>query len=96
MTKEIIRVTCPCCGMMTDLEQIARADAEKPAEVRLFVQKLGGKKPAETSPEAPYHKKGRGKAPGYIEYQDITESSPEQVAKLRDWFEARAKQFLKS
>lgn len=41
--KEVLRVRCPVCGMMTDLEQMAKAEAEKPTEVRLFLQKFGGK-----------------------------------------------------
>jgi hypothetical protein len=79
--------------MMTDLDRMAKAD-EKPAEVRLFVQKIGGKQAVPHIDGEPYKKIGRGKAPGYNVYEDITETAPEQVAKVRAWFAKRAKSFL--
>lgn len=91
--KEIIRVRCPCCSMMTDLDRMAMAD-DTPAEVRLYIQKIGGKKPAEQGAE--YKKIGRGKAPGVNIYEDITDSSPDQVAKVAEFFKRRAEEFLKS
>jgi len=88
--KEILRVRCPICGMMPSLDNLAHA-AEKDAEIRVLVQRIGGKKPASEGEE--FKKKGRGKAPGWIEYEDITEQASDQVERLKTFFDKRIAEF---
>ena len=88
--KEILRVRCPICGMMPSLDNLAQT-AEKEAEIRLYMQKIYGKKPAPAGEE--FKKKGRGKAPGWIEYEDITEQAPDQVDRLKTFFDKRIAEF---
>ena len=85
---------CPLCGMMPFLENLEKTDKEKPAKVRVFLLKFGGKKPAVPVEGGLYKKKGRGSAPGYMELLEVTEDYPEQVSKLSNFFEGRAIQFL--
>ncbi len=94
---EKIRITCPICGQMTDLKQMENAEEKKPTEVRLFLQKFGGKIAAEDPNQALFHpkKKKKGSAKGYIEYIDITGDQPEEVAKLKMWFDKRVAEYLK-
>ena len=93
---EKIRITCPICGQMTDLKQMENAEEKKPTEVRLYLQKFGGKVPAEDPNQALFQlkKKKKGSAKGYIEYIDITGDQPEEVAKLKTWFDKRVKEYL--
>lgn len=91
--KEFIRVRCPVCGMMPSEENLEKGK-ENLAEVRIFIMRVGGKAPA--TPKSGfehYEKKGRGKAPGFIEYEDVTKKEPELVQKYQDYFLKRAKQF---
>ena len=93
MSKEKLRVRCPCCGQMTDLDRMAEV-SENPAEVQVFLQTMGGKLPA-PQVEGEFKKVGRGKAPGLMTYEEITEKmEPGQRATIRDWFTSRAKAFL--
>ena len=92
---EKIRVRCPVCGQMTDLEQMEKAEEDKPTEVRLFLQKFGGKVASEDQGAMLFTKKKRGSAKGFIEYLDITKTQPEEVAKLKTWFDKRVKEYLK-
>jgi len=94
MVKEKIRVMCPMCGMMPFLQNLEQTVKEKPAEVRLYLLKFGGKLPAVKTTEEGYKKKGRGTAPGYMEYIDITDQYPNQVLAIADFFKKRAKIFL--
>ena len=43
----------------------------------------------------PFPKKKRGSAKGFIEYIDITDAQPEEVAKLKTWFDKRVAEYLK-
>jgi len=89
--REVIRVRCPCCGMMPRLEQLANVDEKKP-EVRIFVQKFGGKKPVEKTEE--WKKTGRGKAPGFMSYEDITDTmEADQLKTITDWFVKRMEEY---
>ena len=86
---------CPLCGMIPFLENLEQTAKEKPADVRIFLLKFGGKlPPGPVEVEAEPKKKGRGKAPGYMEMVDITEQVPEQLSQVRKFFADRAKQFL--
>ena len=85
---ERIRVRCPFCGMHPFLEDLLKTAEEKPAEVRIFVLKFGGKKPAVPNGEIP-QKKGRGKAPGQMELIDITDQVPDEVKKFQVFFDER-------
>lgn len=89
---EKLRIKCPCCGFVTDLESLAEA-AKKPAEVRVILQKFGGKKPVMATGEIPKKTK-QGGAPGYNEYTDITDQVPDQVLKMEEFFKDRAMAFL--
>ena len=88
--KEILRVRCPICSMLPTLDNLAHA-SEKEAEIRLYTQRIYGKKPAPPGEEI--KKKGRGKAPGWIEYEDITEQVPDQVERLKTFFDKRIAEF---
>lgn len=91
---EKLRIRCPFCGMHPTLEVLDQTVKEKPAEVRIFLQKYGGKLPAPVEGKAVYEKKGRGSAPGYMEWVEITGQVPEQVAAMEELFRARVKLFL--
>ena len=92
---EKIRVRCPVCGSMPDLDQLVHTEKNKPAKIRIFLQKFGGKVAAEDQGAMPYPKKKRGSAPGYMEYIDITDTSPEEVAKVKVWFDKRVAEYQK-
>lgn len=92
---EKIRVRCPVCGQMTDLEQMENAEENKPTEVRLFLQKFGGKVVADDQGASLFQKKKKGSAKGYMEYIDITDAQPAEVAKLRAWFDKRVAEYQK-
>jgi hypothetical protein len=77
--KKFTRVRCPVCGMLPTLKNLDEAK-ERPAEIRIIVQRIYGKKKADKS-EGEFKKKGRGSAPGWIEYEDVTDSMPEIVKK---------------
>jgi len=91
---ERIRVRCPVCGSMPTLPQLVQTEEEKPAKIRVFLQKFGGKVAAEDQGAMAFGKKKRGSAPGYMEYIDITDASPEEVAKVKTWFDKRVKEYL--
>jgi hypothetical protein len=91
MPKEIIRVRCPACGMMPTLDNLAYTDKEKPAEVRIFIQTLGGKAKAPPLEEGTYKKRKRGSAPGLMEYTDVTDQYPDQVKEMQAFFDKRIK-----
>lgn len=95
MGKEVTRVRCPICGMMPSLDNLEKTAKEKPAEVRIFVSRFYGKAPKTEGfgVDTPYKKKGRGSAPGRIEYEDITDKVPDEVEKLRSYFDDRIKQY---
>ena len=87
---EKLRIVCPVCGMMSDLETLQETNTTKPAAVRIKLQKWGGKKPAGVPVEGALPVvKGRGSAPGYMEYVDVTEQVPDEVAKMEAFFNAR-------
>ena len=90
---ERLRVRCPVCGMHPFLEDLAKTAEEKPAEVKIFVLKFGGKMPVVENGEIPV-KTGRGKAPGYMEMVEVTDQVPEEVKKFEDFFKGRAQVFL--
>lgn len=94
MVKEKIRVMCPICGMMPFLENLEQTAKEKPAEVRLYLLKFGGKLAVVKATDEDYKKKGRGSAPGYMELIDITDQQPQQVLQLAKFFKDRAELFL--
>ncbi len=92
---ERIRVRCPICGSMPNLDQLVYTEENKPAEIRVFIHKFGGKVAVEDPGAAPFTKKKRGSAPGYSEYIDITEDQPEEVAKVKIFFDKRVDEYLK-
>lgn len=91
--KEIIRIRCPLCGMMPSENNLKQTEEEKPAEVRVFICRFYGKVKAEEVPGVLYKKKGRGSAPGRIEYEDVTEQEEELLKKYQDWFDKRIEQY---
>lgn len=90
---EVIRVRCPICGAMPTLDNLEQTAAEKPAEIRIFIQRFGGKAQVEKVEGEIPKKKGRGKAPGYMEYIDVTEQYSEQVEKMEQFFNDRIKEY---
>ncbi len=95
MVKEILRIRCPCCGMLPNLKVLEQTANEKPAEVRIIVNRFYGKKPAGQTEIDVFKKKKRGSAPGWIEYEDITDQVPEVVAKMQTYFDKRIAEYLK-
>lgn len=94
---ESLRVRCPFCGMHPRPDQLAKMAEEEPDPVvRLFLVKFGGKKPAEDNPDEVPVKKGRGKAPGAVEWNEVTGEVPEQLVPFVGYFRDRAKKFLES
>lgn len=91
---EKIRIRCPICGSMPDLDQLTQTEEAKPARIRIFLQKFGGKVPADDQGDETYTKKKRGAAKGYMEYIDVTDDSPGEVAKMKQWFDKRIKEYL--
>ncbi|KKK62084.1 hypothetical protein LCGC14_3007880 [marine sediment metagenome] len=91
---EKIRVRCPVCGSMPNLDQLLFTEENKPAEIRVFLHKFGGKLPVEDQGAIPLTKKKKGSAPGYSEYIDITDDQPEEVAKVKTWFDKRVAEYL--
>lgn len=91
---EKLRIRCPCCGMMTDQDQMGRVEGEK-AAVRVYLQKFGGKLPLNVPLGPGYKTSKRGGAPGYQEYIDITDTSSD-LPQFEAWFTARAEAFLQA
>lgn len=79
---------------MPTLEKLVQTEEKKPPLIRLFLQKFGGKVAAEDQGAMPYPKKKRGSAKGYMEYIDITDDQPEELAKLKTWFDKRVAEYL--
>ena len=90
---ERIRIRCPICGSMPNLDQLAYTDENKPAKVLIFNHKFGGKVAVEDPSAIPFTKKKRGSAPGYSEYIDITAESPEELAKMKTWVDKRIAEY---
>jgi hypothetical protein len=77
--------------MMPDLNNLTKAAGE-PAEVRIYVSRFWGKKPMpEPPPEELQKKRKRGSAPGWIEYEEITDKVPSQVKEMIAFFDQRIK-----
>ncbi len=93
---KVVRVRCPLCGAMPTLANLEQTQNEKPAEIRLFLQEFGGKVAPEAVVTAPYTKKGRGSAPGFMQYTDVTNDNPEELEEMGKWFDARIQQYLDS
>lgn len=90
MVKEVIRVVCPVCGMMTDADQMVKTHEKKPPKILIFRQRFGGKVAGEPSPLL-LGKKGKGKTKGFMEYTDITSQVPTIVAEVQKFFDERIK-----
>ncbi|MDP2727319.1 MAG: hypothetical protein Q8P59_07220 [Dehalococcoidia bacterium] len=87
---EKLRIVCPICGMMSDLKQLQKTNESKAPDVRILLQKWGGKLPAVAPVEGALPvKAGRGSAPGYMEYVDVTDSVPDEVEKVQKFFDSR-------
>ena len=93
MAKEVTRIRCPVCGAMPTLENLEQTVKEKPAEIRIFIQRFGGKVQAQKEEGEMPKKKGRGKAPGFMEYEDVTDKYPELVAQMKGYFDGRIEQY---
>jgi hypothetical protein len=74
--------------MMTDLEKLAEAK-DKPVEVRIYIQKFGGKTKVIDNTKLIK----RGGAPGFVEYEDVTEQMADKIQEMRQWFAERALKF---
>jgi hypothetical protein len=71
--------------MMPILDQIAVA-SENPPAIHIFSQRFGGKKKVEKT-DGEYKKVGRGKAPGIIIYEEMTNAmSAGQLTTIKDYF----------
>lgn len=86
---KILRVRCPLCAMMVDVEKIKGPVAE----IRLYLQEFGGKRPSGEYEKIPKGKgfiylrkkefagrpaRGRGRTRGYMNYTDITETEAKE------------------
>ncbi len=71
---EKLRFRCPCCGLVADVDRLS----EGPYKVQAFLQSFGGK-------VAGAKRKGQGKSPGFMTYQDITrtEQGKQIMAKVK-------------
>jgi len=87
---EVIRVRCPICGALPTMPNLEAAST-KPAEIRIIIQRFGGKKPAVLTPGEIPSKTKKGGAPGFMEYEDVTESVPDQVESMKSFFDGRIK-----
>jgi len=90
---EVTRVRCPICGMMPTLKNLADTAEKKPAQVRIFIQRIGGKKPVEMVPGEIPKKTKKGGAPGNIDYEDITEKVPKEVQTMMAFFDKRIEEY---
>ncbi len=70
---EKLRVKCPLCGMLSDLDHFLSVRSGK---IRIYLQRFGGKVVGTT--------KGRGSARGFMEYEDVTKSNRELVNMVAD------------
>ncbi len=94
MSIEKLRVRCPCCGQMTDLDRMAEVNPN-PAHVQVFLQTFGGKNPVPQIEGGPWKRIGRGKAPGKNVYEEITGKIDEsQLTTIKSFFVKRAEAFL--
>jgi hypothetical protein len=62
-----IRVRCPHCGMMSDLEHFK----DGPYDVQVFLQTFGGKVPGDRKGKG----SGKGSGAGVMEYEEITKTA---------------------
>lgn len=75
---EKLRFRCPCCGMVADVDRL-----DQNYRIKVFLQRMGGKIAGD--------RKGRGKAEGFMEYEDVTKSHSEIVEEIRDRIRTIAK-----
>jgi hypothetical protein len=94
MSKKIYRYRCPCCGMMPTIESIEKTK-ERPAEVRIILQELGGKVPGKENAEGPYYKKGRGSAAGVMSYTDVTGEEQQKLLEVQTFVLQRIQEYVK-
>lgn len=77
--KEVIRVRCPLCGSLPELERVQAHPGPWPQEV--YTQRFGGK--AKTTEKqkaaAAGKKKGKGSNPGYMEYELLPKPAADKV-----------------
>jgi|GEM_PF-5795683 len=81
--KEILRVRCPCCGMLPEVDRI---DFEHLYPIQVYRQTIGGSERVASIEEIQLGmpaERGRGRPPkfkkikGHITYEDITDTEPE-------------------
>ncbi len=90
---EVTRVRCPICGAMPTLGNLEKTQDEKPAEVRIILQRFGGKVKVEDEHGVMPKKKKRGSAPGFIEYEDVTDQFPDSVKAMEGFFDKRIAEY---
>ncbi len=84
---EFLRIRCPICNSLPNLKQLENAETSD-HEVRVWLVKMGGKV-AVPKEEGVYIKKKQGGAAGVMEYIDVTDTHPEELAiykkKFAEW-----------
>ena len=79
-----IRVRCPCCGSLPELERVKGLGE---VEVQVFRQTFGGRVPRD---KAEGYSKKRGTA-GIMKYEDVTAEEPELVEEVKALWRKRLK-----
>lgn len=91
---EQLRITCPVCGMRPRKSDWERAKENPKAEIQIYLQEFGGKAPPGSTANGPvYQKKGRGSAPGFMKWTEVTAMEPELVEEIRVLVEERIAKF---
>jgi hypothetical protein len=78
----VTRIHCPLCGMMTEYQNFLEASPE----LRFFEQSFGGRLPAPHGTKPGQRGK---KAPGIMDYRDITDPRSEQYKNVVDVIRVR-------
>ncbi len=76
---EHLRFTCPCCGMMSYVDRLI---IDKQYKVKVYSQKLGGKVAGAGKRD------GKGKAPGKVEYKEVTKNRPDVIKLIKERIES--------
>lgn len=83
---EVTRMHCPFCGMMTEIDNFKEANPQ----LKFYKQTFGGRISAPRGTKAGQRSK---KAPGFMEYREVTDPSSPEYGEAVEVFKVRISNF---